>query len=90
MGVVQHGPADPGVIPEERRRELARLRKRRQREREQDGALAVRRVEYRVAATEREAIARGARAGGYDDEIEYLLELVNRDLSRNGLERLKQ
>lgn len=71
----------------EKQRRQARERKQRQREREE--ALGVRNVWYRMALAEREAISRGAQAGGYEDEAEYLLDLVDRDLSRKGLRRLK-
>jgi len=71
----------------EKQRRQARERKQRQREREE--ALGVKNVWYRMAAAEREAITRGAQAGGYEDEAEYLLDLVDRDLSRQGLRRLK-
>lgn len=72
---------------EEKQRRRARERKQKQREREQ--RLGVKNVWYRMALKEREAITRGARAGGYEDELEYLLDLVDRDLSRQGLRRLK-
>lgn len=71
----------------EKQRRQARERKKKQREREE--ALGVRNVWYRMALAEREAITRGARAGDYEDELEYLLDLVDRDLSRQGLRRLK-
>jgi hypothetical protein len=71
----------------EKQRRQARERKQRQREREE--ALGVRNVWYRMALAEREAISRGAQGAGYEDEAEYLLDLVDRDLSRQGLRRLK-
>lgn len=73
---------------EERRRRKARERKQKQREREE--SLGVKNVYYRMATAEREAIARGARAAGYEDEAEYLPDLVDCDLSQGGKRRLKQ
>jgi hypothetical protein len=59
-------------------------RKRRQREREQ--ALGMKPLRMDLAAGERQAIEAGARAGGYEDQTEYLLSLVyaDRDKSRKG------
>lgn len=73
---------------EEKKRRLARERKKKQRERNE--RLGVKQYPFSLAATEREAIERGARAGGYEDQTEYLLDLVDSDLSRMGLKRLKQ
>ncbi|MAL49629.1 MAG: hypothetical protein CMH18_07710 [Methylophaga sp.] len=74
--------------PEERKRRKARERKKKQRER--DEALGVKQYPYSLAATEKDAIERGATAAGFEDETEYLLDLVDSDLSRRGLKRLKQ
>ena len=59
-------------------------RKRRQREREEELGMKPFRME--LAASERQAIEAGARAGGYEDQTEYLLALVyaDRDTSRKG------
>lgn len=73
---------------EEKRRRLARERKRKQRER--DERLGVKQYPYSLAATEKAAIERATAGAGYEDETEYLLDLVDSDLSRMGLERLKQ
>jgi hypothetical protein len=61
-------------------------RKRRQREREQ--ALGMRPMRLELAASERAAIEAGAQAGGYEDQTEYLLDLVyaDRDTSQKGAE----
>ncbi len=72
---------------EEKRRRLARERKQKQRER--DERLGVKQYPFSLAATERDAIERAAAGAGYEDRVEYLLDLVDRDLSRMGLKRLK-
>lgn len=53
-------------------------RKRDQKAREE--ALGVKRFEMRLAHGERERIAQGARARGYQDHTEYLVRLVLEDL----------
>ncbi|MCL1485170.1 hypothetical protein MIH18_23535 (plasmid) [Marinobacter sp. M3C] len=52
-------------------------RKRRQRESEK--ALGMKPFRMDLAASERAAIEVGAQAGGYEDQTEYLLDLVYKD-----------
>lgn len=73
--------------PEERRRRLARERKQKQRER--DKRFGMKTFPLPLAAVQRVDLRRAATAAGYQDQAEYLIHLVNRDLSQMGIERCK-
>jgi hypothetical protein len=66
--------------PQDRTRRLARERKQKQRKR--DTALDMQQWKGKFSSGERAAIAEGAGARGFEDETEYLFDLVRRDLSR--------
>ena len=61
-----------------------RKRRQRERRREREKELGMKPFRMELAASERAAIEAGARAGGYEDQTEYLLSLVyaNRDTSQ--------
>jgi hypothetical protein len=63
-----------------------RKRRQRHRRREREKELGMKPFRMELAAGERQAIEVGARAGGYEDQTEYLLSLVyaDRDKSRKG------
>lgn len=62
-------------------------RKRRQRERERRFGMTT--YPLRLAAVQRVDLDKAFRAAGFYDATEYLISLLNRDLSRMGIERTK-
>jgi hypothetical protein len=66
--------------PEERTKRMNRERKQLQRKREEK--LGMKPWGGKFSTGERATIARGAAAGGFEDQTEYLFSLVQRDLSR--------
>lgn len=62
-----------------------RQRKKRERDKERNRRLGMQPITLDLAATERQAIADGAERNGYEDQTEYLLDLVyaDRDKSQN-------
>lgn len=73
--------------PQEHRRRLARERKREQRKR--DRRFGVKTFPLPLAAVQRADLRHAATAAGYQDQGEYLIHLLNCDLSRMGMERCK-
>lgn len=73
--------------PKERSKRKARERKQRQRER--DKRFGMKTFPLPLAAVQQNDLRRAATAAGYQDQAEYIIALINRDLSQLGVERCK-
>lgn len=64
-----------------------KARERKQRQRERDKRFGMKTFPLPLAAVQQNDLRRAATAAGHQDQAEYIISLINRDLSQLGLKR---